>query len=389
MAPHTSRRQISISRLPLLLVLALSFLPNHAEARLRGVFGPAETARQERERRKAELCAPPNQELCGDGQGILVCEYDENSRNFATRCVKKNSFAKHVGLHLKNYCGSCRKSFQNVDELKSAIQKYIANSTEHTNVARVYGWPIGLWHVENVADFSHLFSGQQHFNEDIGGWDVSRVSSMQAMFLDAFEFDQDLSEWNVESVTDMSLMFDRAYAFQGQGLASWDTSNVRSFQRMFRIAKNFQEDIGAWDVFQATDLSLMFYRAEAFNQPLGDWDVHHVSDFSYMFAFAKSFDKSLANWKTLSATSMRGMFQSADSFAQDLSEWSLSKVTDTSFMFSNAIAFDKAIDANALLDAWDMKKVEYQDQMFGVIAPVFNNTSNVLTSIRHASSANY
>lgn len=351
---------------------------------------PAEIARRERERLKAELCWPANREVCGDGQGILVCEYDTSHQYFATRCVKTNSFARHVGLHARNYCGACRKSFQNTDELKSAVQKYSQNATKHTNVARVYGWPIGFWHVENVMDFSHLFSGQAHFNEDIGDWDVSRATNMQAMFLDAFDFDQDLSQWNTARVTDLSLMFDRAYAFQGYGLSEWDTSRVTTFQRMFRIAKNFQQDIGQWDVSKATDLSLMFYRAEKFDKSLNDWNVHKVTDFSYMFAFAKSFNQSVATWNTSLATTTRGMFQSADAFVEDLSNWNLGKVTDTSFMFSNALAFDNAIDGEALLEAWDLKNVDYRDQMFGGIAPVFNKTASVLaTDIRHPSSANY
>lgn len=382
---QSSRRYLSIC---LLAFLALTTVTT--EARLRGqASSPSEAARRDRERLKAELCFPRNHELCGEGEGILVCEYDERHSFYSTRCVKKTLFEKHVGLHPKNYCGACHRCFQNTDELQSAVQKYVANATEHTNVARIYGWPMALWCVDAVSDLSHLFSGQSYFNEDIGGWDVSRVTTMESMFRDAYQFDQDLSEWNVGMVTDMSLMFDRAYSFQGHGLADWDTSQVTSFQRMFRIAKNFQEDISLWDVSTATDLSLMFYRAELFNQPVDDWNVERVRDLSYMFAFAKHFDQSVANWQTSAATTTRGMFQSADSFVQDLSGWDVSQVTDTSFMFSNALAFDKTIDRKELLEAWDLKSVEYKEQMFGFIGSVFNQTTSVLSDLRRRGSSSY
>ncbi|CAB9520222.1 (LipO)protein [Seminavis robusta] len=364
---------------PAVLVVSVIFLLQQAlpatAKKLRGQLSPSELAKRDRERRKAEQCLPANQEFCGNGQGTLVCEFNDDTSYYASRCVKKNSYAKHVALHEKNYCGACHKCFQNANELQSAVHKYVVNGTAETSIAKIYGWPIGSWCVDQVTDFSQLFAGLHDFNEDIGGWDVRRATTMAGMFMNAFQFDQDLSDWNTERVKDMSLMFDRAYSFSGSGLSQWNTSRVSTLQRTFRIAKKFSEDLSAWNTAQVTDMSLLFYRAESFDQPMANWNVEQVTDLSYSFAFAREFNQSLASWRTTSATTTRGMFQSADSFAQDLRGWDVARVTDTSYMFSNALAFDQNINSEELLQTWNMSLVRHRDQMFGVIAPSFNQTS--------------
>ena len=42
---------------------------------------------------------------------------------------------------------------------------------------------------------------------------------------------------------------------------------------MFRDATSFNQDIGNWDLSNATNIGEMFKGATSFNQDIGDWDV--------------------------------------------------------------------------------------------------------------------
>jgi len=344
-------------------------------------------ARRERQRLHDEKCLPANLETCGkQDAGVLVCEYDVDREDYATRCVKRSAFSKHVALHQKNYCGTCRRCFQNRDELASAVRQYLVNATQVSNVAQVYGWPIGSWCVDAVTDFSFLFyKHARQFNEDLGGWDVSKATSMQSMFQDAFLYNQEMSTWDTSRVTDMSLMFDRAYSFAGYGLEEWNVQRVTSLSRTFRIAKKMEADLSQWQTPLLQDMSLTFYRAESFNHPLSDWTTSQVTDMSYMIAFAKQFSQSLAHLDTTNVTTFRGFAQSAEAFAADdgLEGWNTAKVTDMSFMFANAKVFQEQQlqeygTFDRLLSKWNMEKVEYKDQMFGSVPSLSNMTASLL-----------
>jgi surface protein len=85
--------------------------------------------------------------------------------------------------------------FQSPGHLQQAVTDYLCpDSDGKTAVAEVFGTPIGVWCVANIADFSDLFAFQSDFNEDISNWDVSSATNMQGMFFDALIFNQDLSK---------------------------------------------------------------------------------------------------------------------------------------------------------------------------------------------------
>eukprot|EP00580_Thalassiosira_gravida_P004386 CAMPEP_0201624856 /NCGR_PEP_ID=MMETSP0493-20130528/889_1 /ASSEMBLY_ACC=CAM_ASM_000838 /TAXON_ID=420259 /ORGANISM="Thalassiosira gravida, Strain GMp14c1" /LENGTH=151 /DNA_ID=CAMNT_0048094767 /DNA_START=1 /DNA_END=453 /DNA_ORIENTATION=- len=117
--------------------------------------------------------------------------------------------------------------FDNKDELKAAIDSYIAQDcaqNENCFMARLYGYPMNLWCVGQITDMSYLFDEMITFDEDISDWDVSSVTNMDAMFYLASAFNGDLSEWDVSSVTSMDGMFNKASAFNGN-LSEWDVSS--------------------------------------------------------------------------------------------------------------------------------------------------------------------
>ncbi|BAV95232.1 hypothetical protein JBKA6_1219 [Ichthyobacterium seriolicida] len=64
--------------------------------------------------------------------------------------------------------------------------------------------------------------------------------------------------------------------------------------RMFFEAKAFNsENISKWDVSKVTNMSMMFYKAAAFNQDLNNWNVSNVTNMSMMFFKAATFNQDL------------------------------------------------------------------------------------------------
>ena len=64
------------------------------------------------------------------------------------------------------------------------------NGGQDSEAAAVYGYPMGVWNVSLLEDFSGVFAGQQNFNEFIGNWDLSAATDMSQMFAGASSFDQ-------------------------------------------------------------------------------------------------------------------------------------------------------------------------------------------------------
>ncbi|CAJ1946668.1 unnamed protein product [Cylindrotheca closterium] len=135
-------------------------------------------------------------------------------------------------------CTSDCKCFESRDELKEAVDGYVASDC--TSVARsstglpcsakeaiaaIYGASMGSWCVSSVNDMSYLFASMTKFNEDISDWDVSSVVTMEGMFQNAAAFDQDLSLWNVSLVTTTNGMFEGAVSFQLDSLCSSSSAN--------------------------------------------------------------------------------------------------------------------------------------------------------------------
>ena len=65
---------------------------------------------------------------------------------------------------------------------------------------------------------------------------------------------------------------------------------------MFSGARNFNSDIGDWDVSSGTNFASMFYSAQSFNRDLRPWDVASGQNLQYMFAGARVFDQDLSCW---------------------------------------------------------------------------------------------
>jgi hypothetical protein len=115
--------------------------------------------------------------------------------------------------------------------------------------------------------FDRMFQGTP-FNKDISGWDVQRVTVMSS-FLASTPFAFDLSSWDVSNCRNLSY-------FGGQNqtttFASWNTINCSNFSQMFNASVTFNENIGNWDLRNASNMINMFVGATA----LTDANVENI-----------------------------------------------------------------------------------------------------------------
>lgn len=192
----------------------------------------------------------------------------------------------------------------------------------------------------------------------LGEIDTSEVTDMKGLFayIDEKKLGQKtIKDWAKDN--NVKLNFKRE---DFSGIGSWDTSRVTTFERMFYMADNFNEDINKWDTSSVINMRSMFFHARKFNQPLDKWDTSRVTDMRAMFGGAKSFNQPLNEWNTSNVTNMSGMFMNATNFNQSLNKWDTSRVTNMKFMFLDAKKF------NQNLMAWRDKldKVKDMSSMF-------------------------
>jgi len=99
------------------------------------------------------------------------------------------------------------------------------------------------------------------------------------------------------------------------------TGQVQNFNRVFYNKRNFNADIGYWDMSRAVVTSEMFKNARNFNQDIGDWDMSKNKWYWGMFYNAQKFNQDIGSWDTSRAASFSTMFVGAKSFNQDIGNW--------------------------------------------------------------------
>ena len=196
--------------------------------------------------------------------------------------------------------------------------------------------------------------------KDVTLYITSRVTDMRRLssnFPSRSTFNQDIGAWDVSQITDMFNMFFGASSFN-QDIGHWDVSQVTNMEGMFASAFSFNQDIGKWDVGKVTNMKDMFRNIAAFNQDIGGWDVSEVTDMYGMFRSSTAFNQDLSRWKTGKVTDMAFMFREAEVFNQDIGGWDVSQVTDMGDMFNGAKAF------NQDLSRWKVGEVTEMGDMF-------------------------
>ena len=206
-------------------------------------------------------------------------------------------------------------------------------------------------HSFNLGDNNKLLAVEQ--------WGEVQWSTMEKAFYDCENLVLNATDApDLSGVSSMSLMFFRATAFN-QDIGHWDVSAVTDMSGLFTFARTFNQDIGQWDVSAVTDMSGLFTFARTFNQDIGQWDVSAVTDMSSMFEVATTFNQNIGQWDVSAVQDMNWMFAEAYDFNQDISQWDVSRVTDMGYMFLFTDAFNQDIGQ------WDVSAVKDMRGMFG------------------------
>lgn len=217
---------------------------------------------------------------------------------------------------------------------------------------------------------------------------TSGITNMEEWFYRK-DFNKDIGHWDVSSVTTMYAMF--SYSTFNQDISDWNVSSLTNMNSMFKAATSFNQPIGSWDVSNVYDMAYLFDNARAFNQPLGSWSVSNVTKMQSMFSDAIMFNQPIGSWDVSKVQNMSLMFE-RNNFNQDIRNWNVSSVVTMYRMFYENQVFNQPIGS------WDVSNVTNMEGMFkgeevrideytqdGLVGSQFNqdisgwNVSNVTT----------
>jgi surface protein len=66
-------------------------------------------------------------------------------------------------------------------------------------------------------------------------------------------------------------------------ISKWDVSHVTSFEKLFYMMPEFNDDISNWDTSNVVDMSYMFINCSKFNNDIRKWNIEKVTNFKGMF----------------------------------------------------------------------------------------------------------
>ena len=181
---------------------------------------------------------------------------------------------------------------------------------------------------------------------------TGQVVNFNRVFYNKRQFNGDIGYWDMSSAVVTSEMFKNARKFN-QDISGWDMSKNKWYWGMFYNAKKFNQDISGWDTSRAVSFSTMFLGANIFNQDIGNWDTSRVFTMFQMFRNTKKFNQDLGSWNTSSVTDFTGMFQNTSAFnngaSDSINNWNTSKANKMKNMFLRAVNF------NQPLHSWTIK----------------------------------
>ena len=97
-----------------------------------------------------------------------------------------------------------------------------------------------------------MFFNNLAFNQPLNGWKMSKVTTIEGMFQNS-NFNQEINNWNISNVTNMSHVFCGNQEFN-QPLKDWakKLTHVKTFNLMFNGAEKFEQNIHDWEINEKT-----------------------------------------------------------------------------------------------------------------------------------------
>lgn len=259
--------------------------------------------------------------------------------------------------------------------------------------------------------------------DKINKWDVSKVQVFRSSLQNLFSFNDNIGNWNMRSATNLSYMFASFGTFgqfnngSSDSIKNWDVSNVNNFSYTFISQKEFNREIGLWNMAKARTLLYMlgigidttsnnfgkfnnagsdsiknwnlssltpgqnalyatFNSQKFFNADIGDWDVSGVDDFRYLFgsrstvgmAFNNGGSPSIGNWDTSNGRFFSFMFESNNAFNQNIGSWDTSKALDMIYMLGSRSPMTPPMVFNnggsTSIDSWNTALVGDMSNLF-------------------------
>lgn len=257
------------------------------------------------------------------------------------------------------------------------LQTSFSNTPFNSGLASgVAGTRIGNWDMIGLSSMGNMFQSNSAFNQDISTWSLATCLDTRSAFYLAPSFNYDLSNWERSTVGDestlcrvttMGSMF-RQVQFNaglsvgatGTRMSNWDLRSNKNLDYTFALNSAFNQNIGAWNVSEVTNMRGTFQSASNFNcgaasgvssTNIGGWNTSKVETFQDMFRAATTFNNDISTWDVSAADNMRTMFYEAYAIDQNFGPWKFKTgASCSSWCISSGIS-----DANvaASLVGWD------------------------------------
>jgi hypothetical protein len=256
-------------------------------------------------------------------------------------------------------------NFKNLKQATSFLRVTSANTTVTID-------KVNKWDVSKVQVFTTFFREMNNFNDNVGNWNMSSAISLLSMFGATVNFgtfnnggSNTIKNWDVSNVRNFASMFYNQRDFN-QEVGLWNVGNGTDFNYMFGIGINTtvnnygvftnagSNSIGNWNMSNAWSTYAMFYSQKLFDVDLGRWDMSKNEQLSYMFAtpylvgsvFNNGGSPSIGNWNTSKNIYFNFMFSAATKFNQNIGNWNVEKGQLFTYMLGSSTPMSPPMEFN-------------------------------------------
>jgi len=194
---------------------------------------------------------------------------------------------------------------------------------------------------------------QDNINDAVNLW-LSNKSEAEQTY-------GNISDWDVSAVNDMTNLFnirDKGDVVKNfnDDIGNWDVSNVKYMAGMFYGCASFNQDLNNWNVSNVNNMANMFYGCASFNQDLNNWDVGNVQNMENTFTGCTSFNGKIGSWNVIKVQTIDSTFSGCQNFNQDIGSWDVSSVLNCDYTFQGCKAFNNG--GSDSIKNWDMSSFQ-------------------------------